>query len=536
MLTVVYMCMIMYLYKIKQLYNFCFVENENRMIATRTSMILNAIKTYFIQAIIVMVIFFMYLLMKELFTNVPTVVSRNALMYDYNSSLFQNNISYKVFNSTTATVTSKRSSFFMSLSYSEQLTCGMRNLLSSGIVAQNLGAKVVIPFLLRSRLYGIPNVIASKEVPGIFYPLNILYDITQLNKTFHSLSDTYLVDFEDFLYNAPREIVMIDFIHQSTAPKEICLIPKSISKIYKIMKYYSVRIFNCGKHVFKHKQPLLESILLMLRTSARLLGVKEFLIKKYICIDISADVTTDEIKRFVGPKPRTVMFTQWRGCAYYSCDVKAPRNVSNSYRNKILYHSNRTIPKPKDIVLPLNDNIKLTALRYLRKIKLFAPFVSVHIRIEKLSRVNNKINGHTACCLEILKLLLKLLKSKYFNQTLLITDVGYYGSDACYDKVCLPHSRKVKGILKSMGLVRSGFNPKITNSSENPAFASLVEMHMLALGDRLVVVGQGSFKQQVIKNFLASNPTNKLYHICTEAGTVLNEFSNLKKDCWKDNG
>ena len=509
----------------------------------RPSSVLRAIKKFshcnVRKSFVVMIIFVIFLLIKDLFIGVPVVVNNDVFAKDYNVFKFQNNNDYysnDILNSTA--VASKESSFFMSLSYFEQLTCATRNLLSAGNMAQNLGAKVVMPFLLRSRLYGIPDLLPDKEVPDVFFPLHTVYDIGQLNTTFHFRSHTHLVDFENFLYNAPRTIVMVDFIHTRVAPKELSLSPRSIAEIRHRMSLYSHNIFDCSVLVFGRKQPLLNKIKLMLRISTRRLGVKEFVIRKYICVNLSADVTTDEINKLIGPEPRTVVFTQWRGCAYHSCDITAPRNISSSFRNRFLYRSNHTksMPHVKDVTLPLSNNIKTTAVQYLQKVDISSPFISVHIRIEKLSRVNDKINGHTACCLGILDSLLKSLKWKYFDRTLLITDIAEYGSDACYDKVCLPHSRKVKGMLNTMGLTQHSFNPEVVGSSKNPAFASLVEMYMLAMGDRLVVMGQGSFKHQIITNFLNSNPTNRLYHICTEDGNILNEFSKLNRDCWKDNG
>ena len=487
----------------------------------------------------VMIIFAMFMLLKDLFIGAPLVTDNDISTMDYNLFQFQgndDNYSNNIFNS--STVAYSGNSFFMSLSYFEQLTCATRNLLSAGNVAQNLGAKVVMPFLLRSRLYGIPELLPDKEVPDIFFPLHTIYDIEQLNTTFHFLSNTYLADFEDFLYNSPREIVMVDFIHTRVAPKDLSLSPKSIAEINHLMIFNSHNIFDCTSLVFRRKQSFLEKLTLMLRISTRRLGVKEFVIHKYICINPLVDVTTDELKKLIGPEPCTVIFTQWRGCAYYSCDIMAPRKISSSFRNRFLYHSNHTKSKPhvKDIVLPLSSTIKISAAQYLQKINLSSPFISVHIRIEKLFLVNEKINGHTECCLGILDSLLKSLKWN-LNHSLLITDITEYGSDSCHEKEqCLPHSRKVKRALNTMGLTQHSFNPNAVGSRKNSGFASLVELHMLAMGDRLIVVGQGSFKHQLITNFLNSNPTNKLYHICTEDGNVLNEFSELNRNCRKDNG
>ena len=467
------------------------------------------------------IIFVVFLLLKYLFIN-DDAFARNSR----NLQQFQGII----LNSTTVISQSNESSFFMSLSYHEQLTCATHNLLSVGNIAQNLGAKIVTPFLLRSRLYGIPDLISDKEVPDIFYPLHTVYDINQLNVTLNHLSNTYLVDFENFLYNAPREIMMFDFIRKNVAPKELSLNSGSITELVNLMNSYSYNIFDCSEIVFKHQQSLLEKINLMLRISTRRLGVEEFTIIKYICINPAADITTDELKEHIGPEPRTIMLTQWRGCAYRSCNVKAPRKLVSESRNKILYHSTRR--QPKDIRLPFNDSIKSTAVNFVNKvIKISNPYISVHIRIEKLQRHDLVINRHTYCCLGLLDNLIKSLKKTHFSQTLTVTDIGEYGSDSCTSTECIQYVRRVHTMLANMGLVHTSYIPKLTGSSESPAFVSLVEMHMLAMGDQLVVVGRGSFKHHIITQFLQSNPARKVYHICTEQGNVLNEFSSLDRKC-----
>jgi len=428
----------------------------------------------------------------------------------------------------------KESSFLLALNYFEQLTCATRNLLSIGYVAQNLEAKVVVPYLVHSRLYSIPDLLPSKEIPGLFYPLSTVYDINKLNETFYSLSKAYLVHFKDFILQAPREIVLIDIIHKTLAPREFGLISKDLKRVLSYIANNKTA-FNCNHLVSTWNQPLFHGIELMLRIPARLFGAEEFVIKNYICISLDADVTTDEIKQLIGPKPQTIIFTQWRNCAYSSCEINAPRTISNPIRNRILHHKAPQLLSPQAIShtpIPLNDSIKSAAIKYLQSIKIFSPYISLHIRIEKLSRINEKISGHTDCCFRLLDALLSSLKEKYFNQTLMITDIGEYGSDACYDKVCAPHAKKVKKMLKQRQLVQYSFDPKVVNSSDSPAFASLAEMHMLAMGDRLIVMGYGSFKNQIITHFLYSHPKNHLYHICTERGNILNEFSNLDVDCF----
>ena len=423
-------------------------------------------------------------------------------------------------------------SFFIALNYFEQLTCATRNLFSAGGVAENFGAKVVLPFLLHSRLYGIPDLIPDKVIPDKYFDLNTIYDIEKLNKTFNKFTGTHLVDFEEFIYHAPREIVILDFpVYSENHTKEhLGLIFDNAAYAYNLMNSTGIKAFEC-LHILNPDQLMVQGVELMLRRFTRRLGVKEFVVKQYICIMLSVDVTTEELKRFIGEEPRTIMVTEWRGCAYRSCDIKASRDVVGPFRNRILYQSSHPQLSAKDLILPFNSTIKLTAMDYLHRIRISNPYISVHIRIEKLQRRDLVLNDHTYCCLNLLDKLITSLKEAQYSRTLMISDISEYGSDSCTNVACMQYIRNFNKILTNMGLVHTSFNPKLTGSSESPAFVSLVEMHMLAMGDQLVVVGRGSFKHHIITQFLQSNPTRKVYHICTEQGNVLNEFSSLDRKC-----
>ena len=474
-----------------------------------------------------------YLLNNILFTDFlkKVIVHKSQKDFDY----IEDDISSIITKVTIAENTSNsysNDSFFIALSYFEQLTCATRNLFSAGGVAENFGAKVVIPFLLYSRMYGIPDLIPLKEIPDKYLDLNTIYNIEKLNKTFNKITGTYLVDFEEFIYHAPREIAMLDFpvLSGNYTNKHMGLVFNNAAHVYNLMNHTGIKAFQC-MHLLDPDQLVIKGVELMLRTITRRLGVKEFVIKEYICIMISTDVTTDEIKNIISNDPRTIMVTEWRGCAYRSCNVRAPRDIVSQTRNRLLYHSNRPRSYVKDLLLPFNDNIKMTAVDYLHRIKIFKPYISLHIRIEKLQRRNLVINDHTHCCLGLLDTLIKSLKGIELSQILMITDIGKYGSDSCASLACMQYVRKVNAMLASMDLVRTAFNPELTGSSESPAFVSLVEMNMLAMGDRLVVVGSGSFKHHIITEFLQSNPVGKVYHVCTERGNVLNEFSGLDRKC-----
>ena len=303
-------------------------------------------------------------------------------------------------------------------------------------VAQNFNAKVIIPFLWDSLFDSIPNdMVYDPTANTHYYLLDTVYNMHKLNETFHSLSGAYFATFKELIETGPRGIVVIDTQWSS-------------SEVTNDITYTidtGVKVFNCKGHVITSK----------LTKFTNYFNIEEFIVKVYICLSPSADTTTDEIKKFIGPDPHTVIFTQWRGCAYHSCDIKAPRSFSNHFRHRILYHSMNENHKLRFVNLQLSyaDTIKMNARKFLENIKV-STYISVHIRTEKLAQTNAKVKGYTDCCLSLLGGLLKLLKHKYsnINDTITVTDIGEYGSTTCHDKACLKHARRVYSVVTSMGL------------------------------------------------------------------------------------
>ena len=420
----------------------------------------------------------------------------------------------------------KGTSFVLALSYYEQLTCATRNLFTLFKVAQNFDARVVIPFLWDSLFHGIPHdVVYDPTVNTHYYFLDTVYNMHKLNETFHSLSGTYFATFKELIKTAPRGTVVVDTQRS----------PGEVTNGITYTTDAGIKIFNCKGYLFQHIMKETHAITSELKKFTNYFSTEEFMVKEYICISPSVDTTTDEILNFIGPDPHTVIFTQWRGCSYHSCDIKASRSFSNHFRYRILYHSMDENHKLRfmNLQLPYDDSIKINARRFLENIKVSTSYISVHIRTEKLAQTNAEVSGYTDCCLRLLDGLLKSLKHAYpnVNKTVTVTDVGEYGSTACRDKTCLKHARKVHSMLTSMGLALVSFDPKLTGSSRNSAYVSLVEMNILAMGDVLVVVGKGSFKYRIISQFLESNPLGKVYHICTEHGNRLHDMTSLDKKC-----
>ena len=481
-------------------------------------------------AIVIIVVFVVHLMINH--TTNPDV-QRFANSSIYEISTIQSSISNSNFstiqpgisNSNFGTAEVKGTSFVLALNYYEQLTCATRNLFMLFKVAQNFDAKVIIPFLWGSLFDSIPNdVVYDPKVNTHYYQLDTVYNMYKLNETFYSLSGAYFATFKELIETGPRDVVVVDTQQPSS--------DMTNGTTYTIDT--GIKVFNCKGHLLRYLMNEVHAITSKLTKFTNYFNTEEFIVKVYICISPSADTTTDEIRNLIGPDPHTIIFTQWRGCAYHSCDIKAPRSFSNHFRHRILYHSVNENHKLRfvNLQLPYIDTIKVNAKKFLENIKV-STYISVHIRTEKLAQTNAVVNGYTDCCLSLLGGLLELLKHNYpnINDTITITDVGEYGSTACRDKACWKHAKSVHSTVTNMGLKLVSFDPKVTGSSRNSAYVSLVEMNMLAMGDVLIVVGKGSFKYRIISQFLESNPFGKVYHICTEHGNKLHDMNIIDKKC-----
>jgi len=143
-------------------------------------------------------------------------------------------------------------SYLLVLYYFEQMNNALRNLLRLGPVAMNLDMRIVEPFVVHSRLYGLPDMLPAKEVTGTFYSLRTLFNINSINQSLYTYAGATLASFEDFVRYAPREVTVVYFVHnEGHRPRTFCLSYRYL-RILKLVTEAEIPVIDC-KFLMKNK-------------------------------------------------------------------------------------------------------------------------------------------------------------------------------------------------------------------------------------------------------------------------------------------
>ncbi len=100
--------------------------------------------------------------------------------------------------------------YVLNLVNGEQLTAGATNLISLQCWAATINM-VVVEYFMETSLYGVPDALLSDSTatPQNVVRLNQLYDIDHWNNYSKTMCYAPLVNWEDFLCNAPRETILV---------------------------------------------------------------------------------------------------------------------------------------------------------------------------------------------------------------------------------------------------------------------------------------------------------------------------------------
>ncbi len=227
------------------------------------------------------------------------------------------------------------------------------------------------------------------------------------------------------------------------------------------------------------------------------------------------------------PSATTIIFTNWKGCGLQKCTYNdeesdtSPPLWKDSFRYAIRTKTHAN-PRLNNQHILHHASVENYAKRYLKHLGYTELFVSIHVRIERLLKLSiekNNPNFVQRCLKELLIIAHNLTYSGNKNtKTLLLTDVGSkYGTSTCRrGKKCnTSRTRLIMSQLQELGLQHNWYDPSVFNSTENSGYVSLVEMHMLTLGEQLLLVGFGGF-QAIAKSLFLSygHSNNDVNHIC----------------------
>ena len=430
-----------------------------------------------------------------------------------------------------------RYSYLLVLYYFEQMNNALNHLLHLGPIAMNLDLKIVEPFVVHSRLYGLPDMLPHGEVAGSFYSLRTLFNIDSINQSLNTYANASLASFRDFVLYAPRDVVVVYFIHKEGPRPRTFRLSYRYLRMLKLVSEAENPIIDCTNEIFYEEQ-IYGGLLGKLLNVTIKYGAVNFRITKFICVAGERDATTDQLKEQLGPGKKTVIFPEWRGCGYKHCNLEMRHQYVTHFRPKLLYTLKGEKHSPLNFSYVYSDLVMETANIFIKNLNLAKkPYISVYMRIEKLLKTNNTFRidkSYLRCCTSTLQKVLASVKRRYkMSDVLLITDLGKYGSDACPGDCQLVGTHILKDVEEMNKIKVFDYDPNKTPLKiDNGGFAAMVEMEMLARARRLITIGLGQFKEQLIQLYGKRNANANVYNICKELRlNVLHEFGNLPSHC-----
>ena len=394
---------------------------------------------------------------------------------------------------------------------------------------------MVEPFVKKSFIFGLQNVlppeftIADKNTIELFQ----IYDQEKVNKVFHEKisPQVTMFDFKHFIEDAPEDITLFHFGTRSSDQTQriFALNAQDTSKIEQQLSKSKDSVLQCHSMELNDLQRLardIEGEMNSERLKQTLKNDKSFKVNRILCLDPQKVYRSDKLGQYL-PSATTIIFTNWKGCGLQKCTYNdeesdtSPPLWKDSFRYAIRTKTHAN-PRLNDQHILHHASVKNYAKRYLKHLGYTESFVSVHVRIERLLKLSiekNNPNFVQRCLKELLVIAHNLTYSGNKNtKTLLLTDVGSkYGTSTCRrGKQCnTSHTRLIMSQLQELGLQHNWYDPSVFNSTENSGYVSLVEMHMLALGEQLLLVGFGGF-QAIAKSLFLSygHSNNDVNHIC----------------------
>ena len=430
----------------------------------------------------------------------------------------------------------KEESYIFALRYTEQLVNGIDNLFQLGQIGKELGARLVVPQMSASHLYGLSNFIPSGGW-GLINPLSDYIDIESLAFKSCNISMSPL---ENFLKTSPRRIVLFHPIKLgkygiSIANYSMDFSNPAARKDLKACLQFGA--CSCKEQLYKIVNDI-EGALNSLASSRSLL---KFTISDAICFDSGKAVSMKQLlqHRTSNGSKVSYVFTYWSGSNCYRSEDQ------DSAESRCLQIAGGSLPimmsgarSCKRLTSTLATSIHMhveelsTKFLHAQGITPHTHLVTVHVRIEKLRTAND-----TICCLQEMLSRVRQLEQRLSNmQVVLITDLGPLGSHSCYKA----HCRNLKDLsmqLLSANNITPVYFDAVQYGVKNDSvhvLASLVEMLALARGNEVILVGGGQFQVTLLRRILArvkvghGNSAPHLYSICSKS--TRNHLLNQNKD------
>uniref|UniRef100_A0A1X7VDR0 Peptide-O-fucosyltransferase n=1 Tax=Amphimedon queenslandica TaxID=400682 RepID=A0A1X7VDR0_AMPQE len=366
--------------------------------------------------------------------------------------------------------------YVLALSYWEKMTQGVTNLLSLLRFARLWKARVVIPFVRKSSLFGLPlgqedfwNFHDNKTLVDQELPLDLLFQL------------------DDFKGNPQKNSRYAPMIDYGDFIKEL-----DLQKGEEELQIFYVKIVYAQQNWISHPGTIDCSTLMKINkhwTDPNFPGVN------VACCKINGALPTlpENISSLCGFKSMSsyvVIFEVWQGITRPNPDRYFRMFVPSEF------FRNDTAISP---VLPHSQYVIGNATEFIKHTTgTDVEYIGVHIRTEKLA-INSKHIDDKKCITSAIEESKKLSVEYNISHTLYFTD------GLPYNNKLRPFYRSYVRLMTARGVKRSVYDPLLFNGVDNSAFIAQVEMQVMSRATRLVVCGGGSFQYVIIQRFSKRN-------------------------------
>ena len=427
----------------------------------------------------------------------------------------------------------------MALSYREQLNSALKHaIFSLATLAADLGASIVEPIVVNSRMYGCREVVPTLDRPHVDTALP-LSSVTDVRTPLRNCAGVEVEPLQSLLQDSPGKVVLVYAQTHKIGihPREINVPLRLQSELTEAMQSQNrSRVLQCSNLFLRERNDVLK----MIESSLSHHMMPSHSISQVVCFSGSKVINSSELLMALpDDEDVLIVFSSWRGCYIFDCSAEnydrythtgkfnGPSYVMhpNQDRFKIITnHSLTNYQQCTESPLPHSTLVTTVASKYLKEVvKLQTQYVSVHIRTEIIANTATRLCRDEAEIQELVSRLLRslhntvtaVLEHNLSHRVLVCTDNGQYGTDSLGTLGRSIANQMHAVMTKSFGWSIIHFNPTSLGLRErmNGRLVSLIEMNILMKGDHLVVAGHGNFQQQLISHYLQRRNASTLYRI-----------------------
>lgn len=426
----------------------------------------------------------------------------------------------------------------MALSYREQLNSALKyEIFSLATLAADLGASIVEPIVVNSRMYGCREVVPTLDAPHVDTALP-LSSVTDVRIPLRNCAGVEMDPLQSLLQDSPGKVVLVYAQTHKIGihPREINVPLHLQNELTEAMDSQNHSgVLQCSNLFLRESNDVLKMV-----ESALSHHMPSHSISKVVCFSGSKAINSSELlMKLPDDKDLLIVFSSWRGCYIFDCSAENYHRYThtgkfngpsyamhpNQDRFKIITnHSLTNYQQCTESPLPHSTLVTTLASKYLKEVvKLQTQYVSVHIRTEIIAITAMRLCRNDAAIQALVSHLLQslhntvtaVLEQNPSHRVLVCTDSGQYGTDSLgtLGRSIANHMHAV--MTKSFGWSIIHFNPTSLGLKErmNSGLVSLIEMNILMKGDYLVVAGHGNFQQQLISHYVQRRNASTVYRI-----------------------